>query len=39
MKLLYITNGINGAGGLELRFLIKVLILSDHYGIDVTILA
>jgi hypothetical protein len=38
MKLLYITNGINGAGGLERVLSIKASYLADHYGYDVTIL-
>lgn len=39
MKLLYITNGINGAGGLERVLSIKVSYLADHYGYEVTILS
>lgn len=39
MKLLYITNGINGAGGLERVLSIKVSYLADHYGYKVTILS
>lgn len=39
MKLLYITNGINSAGGLERVLSIKASYLADHYGYDVTILS
>lgn len=39
MKLLYITNGINGAGGLERVLSIKASYLADHYDYDVTILS
>lgn len=39
MKLLYITNGINGAGGLERVLSIKASYLADHYNYDVTILS
>jgi len=39
MKLLYITNGINGAGGLERVLSIKASYLADHYGYEVTILS
>jgi len=38
MKLLYITNGINGAGGLERVLSIKASYLADHFGYEVTIL-
>ncbi len=38
MKLLYITNGINGAGGLERVLSIKASYLADSYGYDVKIL-
>ena len=38
MKLLYITNGINGAGGLERVLSIKASYLADHYRYNVTIL-
>lgn len=38
IKLLYITNGINGAGGLERVLSIKASYLADHFGYDVTIL-
>lgn len=37
MKLLYITNGINGAGGLERVLSVKTSLLADQYGYDVTI--
>ncbi|MBL4559856.1 MAG: glycosyltransferase family 4 protein [Labilibaculum sp.] len=37
MKLLYITNGINGAGGLERVLSIKASYLAEHYGYEVTI--
>ena len=39
MKLLYITNGINGAGGLERVLSIKASYLADFYGYQVTILS
>jgi len=39
MKLLYITNGINGAGGLERVLSIKASYMADHYKYDVTILS
>ncbi|MBI9041549.1 glycosyltransferase family 4 protein [Lutibacter sp.] len=39
MKLLYITNGINGAGGLERVLSIKASYLADEYGYQVTILS
>lgn len=38
MKLLYITNGINGAGGLERVLSIKASYLAEQYQYDVTIL-
>lgn len=39
MKLLYITNGINGAGGLERVLSIKTSYLAEHYGYDIYILS
>lgn len=39
MKLLYITNGINGAGGLERVLSIKASYLAQHYGYEVSILS
>lgn len=39
MKLLYFTNGINGAGGLERVLSIKASYLADHYNYEVTILS
>jgi glycosyltransferase involved in cell wall biosynthesis len=39
MKLLYITNGINAAGGLERVLSIKASFLADNYGYEVTILS
>jgi glycosyltransferase involved in cell wall biosynthesis len=39
MKLLYITNGINGAGGLERVLSVKASYLAEHYNYDVTILS
>ena len=38
MKLLYITNGINGAGGLERVFSVKASYLAQHYNYEVHIL-
>lgn len=38
MKLLYITNGINGAGGLERVLSIKASYLAEHFNYQVTIL-
>ena len=38
MKLLYITNGINGAGGLERVLSIKASYLAEQLGYEVTIL-
>ena len=37
MKLLYITNGINVAGGLERVLSVKASYLAEHYGYEVTI--
>ncbi|KMQ70427.1 glycosyltransferase family 4 protein [Chryseobacterium koreense] len=37
MKILYITNGINGAGGLERVLSVKASYLADQYGYDVII--
>lgn len=39
MKLLYITNGINGAGGLERVLSIKASYLAEHYNYQVHILS
>lgn len=39
MKLLYITNGITGAGGLERVLSIKASLLADHWGYKVHILS
>ena len=39
MKLLYITNGINGAGGLERVLSVKASYLAEQYGYEVTILS
>lgn len=39
MKLLYITNGINGAGGLERVLSIKASYLAEEFDYDVTILS
>ncbi|CAM1339444.1 glycosyltransferase family 4 protein [Tenacibaculum aestuarii] len=39
MKILYITNGINGAGGLERVLSVKASYLADHYDYDVSILS
>ena len=39
MKLLYITNGITGAGGLERVLSIKASYLADHFNYEVTILS
>ena len=39
MKLLYITNGINGAGGLERVLSIKASYLAEHYDYEVIILS
>lgn len=38
MRLLYITNSINGSGGLERVLSIKASYLADFYGYDITIL-
>ena len=38
MRLLYITNGINGSGGLERVLSIKASMLADRYGYEVHIL-
>lgn len=38
IKLLYITNGIDGSGGLERVLSIKASYLADHYNYEVTIL-
>lgn len=38
MKLLYITNGINGAGGLERVLSVKASYLVENYNYDVSIL-
>lgn len=38
MKLLYVTNGINGSGGLERVLSIKASYLADKYGYEVVIL-
>jgi glycosyltransferase involved in cell wall biosynthesis len=38
MKLIYITNGVNGSGGLERVLSIKASLLADSYDYDVTIL-
>lgn len=37
-KLLYITNGISGSGGLERVLSVKASLLADEYGYEVTIL-
>lgn len=39
MKLLYITNGINGAGGLERVLSVKASYLAEHFNYEVTILS
>lgn len=39
MKLLYITNGINGTGGLERVLSVKASYLAEHYNYDVIILS
>jgi len=39
IKLLYITNGITGAGGLERVLSIKASYLADHYNYQVTIVS
>ena len=38
MRLLYITNGINGSGGLERVLSVKASYLAEVYNYDVTIL-
>lgn len=38
VKLLYITNGVNGSGGLERVLSIKASYLGEHYEYDVSIL-
>lgn len=38
MKILYITNGINGSGGLERVLSIKTSFLAEYYGYEVSIL-
>jgi len=38
MKLLYITNGINGSGGLERVLSIKASLLAEHFGYQVEVL-
>ena len=38
MNILYITNGINGSGGLERVLSIKASYLAEQYGYDVSIL-
>lgn len=38
MKLLYITNGINGSGGLERVLAIKASYMAENYGYEVSIL-
>lgn len=37
MKLLYITNGINGPGGLERVLSVKATVLADDYDYRITI--
>ncbi|TXK75411.1 glycosyltransferase family 4 protein [Mesonia sp. HuA40] len=39
MKILYITNGINDAGGLERVLSIKSSYLAEHFNYDITILS
>lgn len=39
MKLLYITNGINGSGGLERVLSVKASLLAEDFGYEVCILA
>ena len=39
MKLLYITNGINGSGGLERVLSVKASYLTEHYNYEVTIVS
>ncbi|WP_379968537.1 glycosyltransferase family 4 protein [Epilithonimonas sp. UC225_85] len=38
MKLLYITNGINGSGGLERVLSVKASLLAENHGYEVSIL-
>jgi glycosyltransferase involved in cell wall biosynthesis len=38
MKLFYITNGINGSGGLERVLAVKASYLAEHYGYEIHIL-
>lgn len=38
MKILYITNGINGSGGLERVLAVKASYLAEHYNYEVHIL-
>lgn len=38
MKLLYITNGITGSGGLERVLSVKASLLAEQYGYEVTLL-
>jgi glycosyltransferase involved in cell wall biosynthesis len=39
MKILYITNGINGVGGLERVLSVKASYLAEHYNYEITILS
>lgn len=39
MRLLYITNGINGSGGLERVLSVKASYLADQFSYDITILS
>jgi glycosyltransferase involved in cell wall biosynthesis len=39
IKLLYITNGVNGAGGLERVLSIKASYLAEHFDYEITILS
>lgn len=39
MKLLYITNGITGSGGLERVLSVKASLLAEEFGYEVTILS
>ena len=39
MKLLYITNGITGPGGLERVLSVKASLLADHWGYEVHVLS
>ena len=38
MKLLYITNGINGSGGLERVLSVKVSMLAEKFGYEVSVM-